>query len=594
MCNIAEYIVMRRAAHIINSLTNTPENAVKASYFSPLNMSTGNIIDSKPYSGPDQTPEMCVKFQRRLEDVFQTVFAGSRFSRFVAIDKSADEFKNCNTLPLYLLEVFEPSHCYIPIYVVDDSVLAVSPFNNPSIERVSKSQYLVELFPTSVILDSINDPSIERLNELLLTTTAMRLDDPNVTNSDGTKGINITYADYIYDMMVLFNEGVKKQDALLTRGFSDMGSERIVEVSTESLYYKKMKSVYSLESVERGEGMGDSVIDVTDFMPIYITHKSESGFAILEDKDKGDKTVTTISVKPQLMGLTVNDSNIKAVLCKENTAGVRYMLLELDEFYYVGNNQIVAFIDGELYSPTNLLEAYSTMLDSPIENTEISNEGIMDKVKAGGEVLKNVGYVLKKFGIKHGSNIAGILTQLFKDVGVKNAKWCMSQFGASFKRGIDLEKADTLELQEKILNDELDSMEERITTYGKTWFRSVSLSVFFGGLIYFPIAWMISRYRTKNARIRAMERLEVRLDNIIERIERKINYAEERSENETVDSLIKERQMYQMARMRLLKLKDNAYDRGRIKYATFDKDLTMTSAQRLDAYLTGGGNPNYN
>ena len=83
------------------------------------------------------------------------------------------------------------------------------------------------------------------------------------------------------------------------------------------------------------------------------------------------------------------------------------------------------------------------------------------------------------------------------------------------------------------------------------------------------------------------------MDNIIERIERKINYAEERSENETVDSLIKERQMYQMARFRLLKFKDDVYSKGKIKYATFDKDLSLSSSARLDAMMARGSNVNY-
>lgn len=592
MCNIAEYVVMRRATHIINSLINKTENANKISWFSPICSSTGNIIDSKPFIGPDKTPEMAVRFQRRLEDVFSLVFEGCRFSRFVAVDKTADDTKPCNTIPMYLLEVFEPSHCYIPIYVVDDAVLAVSPFNNPSINRISRNEYLIELFPTALILETINEDGIAGLNECL-DQPAIRMADPTGMTLGG---VVITYRDFIHDMMLMFNEGVKRQDALLTRGFSDMGSEKVVEVSTESVYFRKMRACYSLESMEKGEELGDGVIDPTDFMPVYLTSKGSNGFAILEDTEKDGKKITRISMKPQVLGLTVNDSSIRAVLCKENTSGVNYFMIELDEWYYVGNNQVVAYINGEIFAPTSLLETHSTFLDNGIDNnpvSEISNEGIMSKVKSGGELIKNAGYVLKKFGIKYGSNAAGLITQLFKDVGLKNAKWLLTQFGSTFKRGIDLEKADTLELQEKLLNDQLDSMQENVTFYSKVWFRSVTLSIFCGGLVVFPLAWLISCMRTKKARVNALERLEVRFDNIIERIERKINYAEERSENETVDSLIKERQMYQMARMRLLKMKDDVYNKERIKYATFDKDLTMTRSQRWDAFLTKASNPNY-
>ena len=431
------------------------------------------------------------------------------------------------------------------------------------------------------------------MNETL-NQVAVRMADPTGVTLGG---IQITYRQFIYDMMLLFNEGVKRQDALLTRGFADMSSSKVVEVSSESIYFKKMRACFSMESFDKGETLGDGVIDPTDFMPIYLTSKGSSGFAILEDTEKDGKKISRISVKPQVLGLTVNDSSIKAVLCKENTSGVNYFIVELDEWYYVGNNQVVACINGELFEPASLLETHSTFLDNGIDNnpiSEISNEGIGDKLSsAGGAVKKAVNYVLEKFGIKAASNTGKMIIQLFAEFGVRNFKWLTKQFGSAFKRGIDLEKADTLELQEKLLNDELDKMQENVTYYTKVWFRSIALSVFCGGLIVFPLAWCISCLRTRRARINAIERLEFRMDNIIERIERKINYAEERSENETVDSLIKERQMYQMARFRLLKFKDDVYSKGKIKYATFDKDLSLSSSARLDAMMARGSNVNY-
>lgn len=584
MCNIAEYIVMRRAAHIINSIINKPENASKASYFSLVSKDMGNILDSKPYVGPDSSAESCVKFQRRLEDIFTLVFEGCKISRFVAIDKTADEIKTCNTIPMYLVEIFEPSHCYMPVYVVDDAVLAISPFNNTVMSKVSKNPYIIELFPTSYAIEAMNaENPLQMLNDLL---------GQNMPFNENTESVDITRRHLIEDCALLFNQGITRQDNLLTKGFADMGSEKIVEVSSESIYFKKMKAVYGMESVESAEELGDGVIDPTDFMPIYLTTKGTSGFAILADKDKGEKTVTTISIKPQVLGLTVNDKEIKAVLTKENTSANRYFMIELDEYYYIGSNKAVAFLDGEISNPINLLEEYAANLDSPVPMDEISNEGITDKIKGAGEVAKSVMFVLKKFGLKHGSNVGATLTQLFKSLGVKNVKWAMNQFASTFKRGLDLEKEDALELQEKLLNDEIDALEERVNSYAKTWFRSVSLTIFCGGMLFFPLAWLISRSRTKNARIRAIERLELRFDNIIERIERKINYAEERSENETVDQLIRERQAYQAARMRLLKMKDDTYGKKPIKYATFDKNLTMTASQRLDAYLTNGNKNN--
>lgn len=586
--NLADYIIMRRATHIISTLTNDNENAINSFFFSAFSKSKSSIIDSSAYFGTGNDMSK-VLFQRRLEDMFRLVFEGCGFSRVIAVDKASDEFKDSNVIPMYLLEVFEPSHCYVPIYVTEESIMAVSPFNNLAIQRVSQNPYLIELLPTGILLDAMNEVGLEKLNSLLDSTLLHLPGD----GEEGNIGESISYRTFIADMVLLFNEGIKRQDALITRGFADVDPNIVKEVSEESVYFNKLRTLFSMEDYDNGEKAGDGVISPTDFMPIYVTHKGDSGFAILQDKYKANGEIaTSVAIKPHVVGVT-NTNGIKAILTKDNTARHRYFILELHDFHYVGNNKIIHYnyMDGRLEESIDLLDMYTVSIDDPtICNSEVGQESIMNKVKAGGQALKDALFVLKKFGVKHASNAGGMIIQLFKEIGVKNTKWALSQFGATFKRGIDLEKADTIELQEKLLNDELDSLEERVVSYSKTWFKSVSLSVFMGGIIYFPIAWLISRYRTKKARINALERLEVRFDNIIERIERKINYAEERSQNESVDQLIKERQMYQMARMRLLKLKNDAYSKGRVKYATFDKDLTLTAGQRIDAYLTRGNN----
>lgn len=584
---LADYIIMRRSAQIINNLICNSAYSKKSFYYSPISQDMSNIIDGKCYIGSGEDMSK-VLFQRRLEDMFRLVFEGCNFSRVIAIDKSADDSRDDNIIPMYLLEVFEPSHCYVPIYVTEESIMAISPFNNLAIERLSKNQYLIEILPTPILLDGLTEPGLEKLNAVLDQVVCS-----TAPSEDGTPGEQITYRRYILDMILLFNQGIKRQDAMMTRGFGDVDYNLVEEVSEESERFKRMRKVFSFEEFDKINESSDDVINPTDFMPIYVTHKGDSGFAILKDKynEKGERKVG-LAIKPHVVGLT-DTSGVQAILTKENSEGKKFFIMELHDFHYIGDNTIVHYnyYEGKIEDRIKVIELQSAVIDdTSAYDYTVGQEGVMDKIRAGGSLVKDALFVIKKFGVKHGSYFGGLISQVFKEIGVKNAKWALAQFGSTFKRGIELEKADTLELQEKLLNDELDSMEERITGYTKTWFRTCSLTVFMGGMIFFPLAWLISRSRTKKARVRAMDRLEVRFDNIIERLERKINYAEERSENESVDQLIKERQMYQMARMRLLRLKDDAYDAGRVKYATFDKDLTMTASQRLDAYLTKGGN----
>lgn len=589
---LSEYIIMRRVAHIINSLTANPENVSKSKYYSHYSEDMTSVADGVNFTGFGSVEDK-ILFQRRLEDTIRLCCDGCGFSRFIAVDKNPEVFKNSSILALYLVEVFEPSHCYIPIIATEYSILAVSPFNNLSIEKVSKNPYVVELLPTGVITDSLTSPGLEKLNELL-DNEKLSFNKPNAEENEDTT-LSVSYKDFVRDMLLLFNEGVKRQDSLLTRGFDEVDASLVKEVSTESVYFTKMRKLFSLEDFDHGEQLSnDGIISVTDFMPIYVTHKGDTGYAVLSETKKEDgRTVSSLAIKPFI----AEGTGRNPILTKDNTAGVSYFILELHDFHYTGDGNIVHYdyMNAKIEEVVPVLDTfvYAEVATNGGNLNDISEESIKSKLAGAVSGVKDAAFVLKKFGLKHGSNAAGFISQLFKQVGVKNAKWCLSQFGATFKRGIDLEKADALELQEKLLNDELDSIEERVVSYSKTWFKSVSLTVFFGGIIWFPLAWMISRYRTKKARVNAMERLEVRLDNIIERLERKINYAEERSENESVDQLIKERQMYQMARMRLLKLKDDAYNRGRVKYATFDKDLTMTADQRVDAYLVGSRNNNY-
>lgn len=602
MCNLAEYIVARRAIHIVCCLSNPDcDEAREAGKFKSFFMSSYDSMADNKSLIDELSPEEAINIQQRLQDVFTLCLEGSTLKRFVGVNTTSENAIP-EAYPIFLLEVFEPSHAWIPIYIGTRSVMMVSPFKNPMMERFGGSPYVYELFPVSLIREnrtftdvnnSLFEPFIE--SDSSVKTSQYEAVDVGVNTEEGAQSQkNPSYSDIINEAVTMFACGIQNSDRSLSMGSTDIPAEKVVPVSMESIELKKIKSVYGVESIagfESAASQDDGVIGTTDYMPIYITDGEDHGPAVYENTEKDG--ILKITFRPRVGGVVTGTDKIVGILTKENLKYGNIYIIELDcNCYYAGKCQVGTCDEhGETKVEPLFDYFYSEGDEVAVAESEygIGTESAKQSV---GSMAKAFATICTKFGIKAGS--AGFnMMKVFLKLPLGVAKWVYKTIMSTFKTGLQLEKEETLEMQEKLLNDELDLFMERIRYFSQVHVKAVTLSIIFGGFVWFPFTWLWSRSRTKKAKIKALDRLELRIDGAIERLQAKINHAQERSENEDEDKLMKELQLYKLAKMRVIELKKDAFGGKRIKYATFDKDLSMTSSQRIDALLRGSGNPDY-
>lgn len=586
MYNLAEYIMIARTAHIIKNMTSGKNYDCKTTY---LKVETGNQADLRGSKNLMNSnfldAEQAVAFQRAVEDMFLLLFEGCDIRKFVVCNT---ECPDQEYLPILLVEIFEPYHLYVPVYITNGSILIISPFPNKFIEKFSQNPYVCELTDTLIFKDYVFDQNtngdISRIDSFLF-----GINREGYENNPEYK--HIQRGNFVKELIEhAYGPGIVQKDKLITESFRNIYNFNFKPVFKNDIEWTKMEKVFSLETMDAlaTDKYDDPVIDVTDFIPISIEYNGSSGYSSCDEIEQDGKVITRIGITNYSMSSQVTPQTKTVILVKENRIFGKNVIIALNELYYVGNNEVAIVIDGNIIDIQKLTDTYELPDNGPF--SDIAQEGLSDMAKkAGGlagETLKAFYYIVTKFNLKVGTPIWSMLINIFKKSG-SHVKWVFNQFKKTFMRGIELEKAETLELREKLLNDEIDEMSQRITFWAQTWFMAIPLAAALGGVIWFLPSWLFSRSRNKKSKVKALERLERQLDDAIERLERKVNYAEERSENESVDSLLRELQMYKAAKSRLLTLKKEAYGKKPIKYATFDKDLTLTAQQRIDKYISG-------
>lgn len=581
MCNLAEYIVARRAMHIVCCLSNPDcEEAQEAGRYKSVFMAGFDTVQGNGSLIESVSGEESIRIQQRLQDVFTLVLEGSTLKRFLGINTTSENV-NPETTPIFLLEVFEPSHAWIPIYITNRSVLMISPFSNPSLKTVGGSPYVYELMPTSLLTEC---KTFADVNEIIF---------KSIIDGEGTEDIP-SYADVITETIMLFARGIQNSDRTLSVGTTELSAGLVSPVSMESVELKKIKSTFGAESIQHFENaseVSDGVIGKADYMPIYVYDGENFGPAVYT---KGEtEGVLKVTFKPRIGGYIPNSKEIVGILTKENLKYGNIYIMELDcDCYYIGKGLLGCCDDhGELKTEPLFDCMYTEGDDVAVSEAEhgIGTESAVSSVASKAKAFATI---CRKFGIKTGSQ-AFIAMRVFLKLPTKLAKWVFNTLMGVFKTGNELEKAETLELQEKLLNDELDKSFESLKMYSEIHLKAIGISAMLGALWVFPFAWLFQRARTKKVKQKAITRLELRLDEAIERLKRKINHAEERSESEDEDKLMKELEVYKLAKMKLLEIKQESFGGEKIKYATFDRDLAMKSSDRVNSLLRSGGNPDY-
>lgn len=539
MYNISEYILAKRSAYIT-------EKALEKS----LTYRSFNEGEIKAITYERFRPENFYKLSKNFEFLIQAIFPGCVFKRFVSINTNI----SISAIPIFIVETYEPYRMRIPFIITEDSVLAISVFGNSNTEELNKSKWFGEIIPSHIL------ETLEPNNTIDLLQKQVQVDDTYMSVNDVIKLIIEAYA-----------VGTTDADQVLSNNFDAQSAFDIMEISVENAVWKHIDKTFGVESIlSLDKAAENEIISPTDFLPIQIQNGETSDFIYVTASDKGKLSIGTTS--------EVGDqTTVKVPLSAVNT-----VLVELDNsMYFEFNSEIVIELPNGKTATWNLFDITATK--DEVNEAMSSNYG----TESFMGTMKDVATAIKIFGLRKGSLLYQVLMNISK-IPRKITKWIWDALKRAFKTRNEREKEEMLEFQEKLLNDEFDVVLERIKMMSENSVRSWVWTIILGPLYFLPFMYILQRNANRKIKLRAIERLEFKIDGLLERQDQKLEYAKQEGDPQVVDQLLAEKHNMEFARMKLIEFKRDLVQKDRIRYMTFNKDLSMNGRQRIDALMQNG------
>lgn len=539
MYNVSEYILAKRSAYIT-------EKALEKS----LTYRSFNEGENKPILYERFKPDNFYKVQKNFEFLIETIFPGSIVKKFVSINTNI----SLKAIPLFIVEIFDPYFIRIPFIITQDSVLAISAFGNSNTEEIYKNKWFGEIIPTHVLAE-ITQPEIVDLVQR-----------PVYVNETMT----MTIEEIIKLIVESYAIGTTDADQVLSNNFDSISALDIMELSVESSVFKHIDKTFGTESIlQLDKASAEDIISPTDFLPIQVEHGDTNAFVYVTSNDKGRLKVSTSSEEAEQTTVKVPKSAINTIL------------VELDSLtYFIFDDKILIEqkdgqpIEWSLFDITALNEEVNDALNT------VGIEGFIG-------TMRDVYQAIKIFGLRKGSLMYQVFMNITK-LPRKLAAWVWSALKRAMKTRNQREKEDMLEFQEKLLNDEFDIILERIKMMTENSIRSWVWTIILGPIYFLPFMYILQRNANRTNKLRAIERLEFKIDGLLERHEQKLEYAKQEGNPEEVDKLLAEKHNMEFARMKLIEFKRDLVQKDRIRYMTFNKDLSMNGRQRIDALMQSG------
>ena len=539
MYNVSEYILAKRSAYIT-------EKALEKS----LTYRSFNEGENKPILYERFKPDNFYKVQKNFEFLIETIFPGSIVKKFVSINTNI----SLKAIPLFIVEIFDPYFIRIPFIITQDSVLAISAFGNSNTEEIYKNKWFGEIIPTHVLAE-ITQPEIVDLVQR-----------PVYVNESMT----MTIEEIIKLIVESYAIGTTDADQVLSNNFDSISALDIMELSVESSVFKHIDKTFGTESIlQLDKASAEDIISPTDFLPIQVEHGDTNAFVYVTSNDKGRLKVSTSSEEAEQTTVKVPKSAVNTIL------------VELDSLtYFIFDDKILIEqkdgqpIEWSLFDITALNEEVNDALNT------VGTEGFIG-------TMRDVYQAIKIFGLRKGSLMYQVFMNITK-LPRKLAAWVWSALKRAMKTRNQREKEDMLEFQEKLLNDEFDIILERIKMMTENSIRSWVWTIILGPIYFLPFMYILQRNANRTNKLRAIERLEFKIDGLLERHEQKLEYAKQEGNPEEVDKLLAEKHNMEFARMKLIEFKRDLVQKDRIRYMTFNKDLSMNGRQRIDALMQSG------
>ena len=540
MYNISEYILAKRSAYIT-------EKALEKS----LTYRSFNEGENKPITYERFKPDNFYKVQKNFEFLLEAIFPGSVLKKFVSINTNI----SIKAIPIFIAEIYDPYFIRIPFIITQDSVLAISSFGNSNTEELNRNKWFGEIIATH-ILSEISQPEIIDL-----------IQRPIYVNEEETMKIE----EVIKLIVETYAIGTTDVDKVLSNNFDSQSALDIMEISVESPIFKHIDKTYGVESIlTLDRASSEDIISPTDFIPVQIEHGESNEYVYVTASDKGKLKVST------------NNSEDAQTTVKIPKSAINTILVELDTLSYFtfDDKLLIEQKDGEPIE-YNLFNLYA--LNEEIDEAITSHYGIESFMGT----MKDIYQAIKIFGLRKGSLMYQVFMNLSK-MPRKIASWAWSAIKRAMKTRNQREKEEMLEFQEKLLNDEFDVVLERIRMMSENSIRSWVWTIILGPLYFLPFVYILQRNANRNIKLRAIERLEFKLDGLLERHDQKLEYAKQEGDPQVVDQLLAEKHNMEFARMKLIEFKRDLVQKDRIRYMTFNKDLSMNGRQRIDALMQSG------
>lgn len=561
MYKLEDYIIAARAIQVIETAYET-NMMIKYTNGSQTISNQKNLLYTG-LSGIDSI-EFYVEIQQILENLFEFLFPGATLDRYISARKyhQKAQYPHLNQIPIFILNIPEYD-LKLPLYISQEYVYFVSPFGNNELKAYSMNYYIYPLFRTSILMNAKSYQA--QYSSKNLGASILKSDLPLVYTYK--KGVDLFGDTLKATLLDICGFPIKRQIELISN-LSDGRSYYDQEIiSTESTIYQDMLNRYNVEAVSDSEY--DTLITPTDYLPIVVKTNIENHYAFLTTTSANNSSIIQdIEIKPikSSSQAQMTHSDTSKVLLR-TSIDRRQICYLTDGVYMIPHNRLAIYQNDILFGTISIDTYYDNAeAIDPTPGTEGLMSDMFTSLKIGGikitQSFKELIKLLMKFPIK-------IAKYIFKDI--KN-------FFRKFDK--ELEKSDSLDYREKVLNDELDQTTDLLAKWSRVIVFSTLTLAIFGHVLFLFFGLIFWKIDDENSRVRSINRQIKSFNDAIERLDQKIGFARQESRYEDVDALMKEKQMLELGKRELLQLKKRNYakadERNKEKYGDYDNPTNNT------------------
>lgn len=434
-----------------------------------------------------------------------------------------------------------------------DFVFMVSPFRNDYAFNLCEDYFCIPLISTDCdCLSGI--PSMEELySDAVIDSAIINGFKKYVTNA--ISNVFDSNSNVLKCLIDLYSE-------------SDVTEVISVNESHNSLLFEKL----GVEKIKTERDITDTINNPNAYLPLIIKQEGDGNkfntSLLISTAESDGKTVRVKETVNNATARPISEDGHYATSCDSkyilaiNHNHLRLIFNLSDNMVMREGNLIdIHMLDGSICS-VPLCSMFGD--DNLIPEDSLRSVGIESTISAN---LSDMQHTINKFGIKLNNVTSKLLSPIMPIIS-KSKELALAAFDVVktvLFQPLKYEKDVSLDMQEKLLNDEVDALSDKMT-----FFIDTSMGVAGVGIltcfnwIAMIITFFIARKRISARRIKAIQRLEYRIHDIIERLEKKIEFATQESDRVAVDQLTKERNGYKFLLVRLDDIKKN-YDMDKKK-----------------------------